>query len=179
MKHLMTNPLTNKIFLTQVQETARGLFLAKGKQQDYTDEAIGSVFEWFMNNFKQNEPNEAYEITYPDCPYILRMIKKKQQNEKVTKKVHAAFLQVPIDCGLPANRIPELLGKLNDKEVIPIEIQAENACAVGFISLDAADALDYDYDDLSVHVKDILLDQTKETKDGYYSFEGFPVYIGY
>ena len=39
------------------------------------DEAIKAVFQWFMNNHKQNEPNEAFEVTFKSSPYILRMIK--------------------------------------------------------------------------------------------------------
>ena len=49
---------------------------AQGEKQDYTDEAIRAVFEWFMNNHKQNEPAEAWEVEYADCPYVLRMVKK-------------------------------------------------------------------------------------------------------
>ena len=78
MKRLMVSPLTNKIYLTKVKEDKKheGLYIAQGEKQDYTDEAIRAVFEWFMNNHKQNEPAEAWEVEYADCPYVLRMVKK-------------------------------------------------------------------------------------------------------
>ena len=78
MKRLMVSPLTNKIYLLSVKEDKKrpGLFIAQGEKQDYTEEAIMAVFEWFMNNHKENEPAEAWEVEYDGCPYVLRMIKK-------------------------------------------------------------------------------------------------------
>ena len=47
MKRLMVSPLTNKIYLTNVKEDKKhkGLYIAQGEKQDYTDEAIRAVFE--------------------------------------------------------------------------------------------------------------------------------------
>ena len=81
MKRLMNSTLSNKIYLTAVKELKGrpGLFVAQGKKGDYTNEAIRAVFEWFMNNFKRNEPSEAYEVRYPKYPYVLRMTKEDKE----------------------------------------------------------------------------------------------------
>lgn len=81
MKRLMNSILSNKIYLTAVKDVKDrpGLFVTQGKKEDYTDEAMRAVFEWFMNNFKRNEPNEAYEVRYPDLPYVLRMTKEDKE----------------------------------------------------------------------------------------------------
>jgi hypothetical protein len=80
MKQLMNSILGNKIYLTAVKPLKDNpkLFVSTGKKEDYTDEAIRAVFEWFMNNHKQNEPNEAYEIRFTNCEYVLRMTKEVQ-----------------------------------------------------------------------------------------------------
>lgn len=84
MKRLMISPLTNTIYLTAVKEMKDkpNLFIAQGKKEDYTEEAIRSVFEWFMNNHKANEPNEAYEVMYKGCDYVLRMTKKSNKRKE-------------------------------------------------------------------------------------------------
>ncbi len=78
MRRLMVSALTNRIYLTDVKEDNKhsGLFIATGKKEDYTDEAIRAVFEWFINNHKENEPAEAYEIRFEGCPYVLTMTKQ-------------------------------------------------------------------------------------------------------
>ena len=53
------------------------------------------------------------------------------------------------------------------------------SCAIGFISLDAAEELNYDYDNLIRSVSEVIEDMDNETEYGNYDFDGFPVYIGY
>lgn len=85
-KRLMVSGLTNKIYLTSVRQDKKNpnLYIATGEKQDYTDEAIKAVFEWFINNFKQNEDNEAFEIRFPNCPYVLAMTKEREDNVNTT-----------------------------------------------------------------------------------------------
>ena len=47
----MVSALGNRIYLTNVRQDKENpsLFIATGEKQDYTDEAIRAVFEWFMN----------------------------------------------------------------------------------------------------------------------------------
>ena len=78
MKKLLVSDITKTIYLTNAKpiKDHPNLFEATGEKQDYTNEAIRAVFEWFMANFKENEPNEAFEVKFGDCPYILQMIKR-------------------------------------------------------------------------------------------------------
>jgi hypothetical protein len=78
MKKLTVSPITNTIYLSKVKQDKDNpnWFIIQGEKEDYTDEAIRAVFEWFMNNHKQNEPNEAYEVKFTNCDYVLTMTKK-------------------------------------------------------------------------------------------------------
>ena len=95
----------------------------------------------------------------------------------LSQKPH--YVQKPLDEGITVAEITELVGKLECEQVIPIEAQANSSCAIGFISLDAAEELDYDYDNLIRNVSEVIEDMDNETEYGNYDFDGFPVYIGY
>ena len=71
--------LTNTIYAGTSKDCGNGLKKWVGKKHDVTDEAIKAVFEWFMNNHIENEPNEAYEVRFEGCPYVLRMVKRSIQ----------------------------------------------------------------------------------------------------
>lgn len=83
-KKLMVSPITNTIYLTNVKPVGDkpGLFETKGEKQDYTDEAIRAVFQWFMNNCEKDSGNTGYEIRFENCPYVLRMTKEQPENEE-------------------------------------------------------------------------------------------------
>lgn len=78
MKKLLVSELTKTIYLSNAKPVKGhpDLLETVGEKQDYTDEAIRAVFEWFMANFKENEPNEAFEVKFTNCPYVLQMIKR-------------------------------------------------------------------------------------------------------
>lgn len=101
---------------------------------------------------------------------------KVEENRVISK---AAFVQKSLDEGITIEEITELVGRLECEQVIPIEVQANSSCAIGFISLDAAEELDYDYDNLIRNVSEVIEDMDNETEYGNYDFDGFPVYIGY
>ena len=71
------SPLTNTIFAGKSKTLPNGGYQWIGKKQDITDDAIKAVFEWFINNHKENEPTEAYEIRFTNCPYVLTMTREK------------------------------------------------------------------------------------------------------
>ena len=81
MKKLLVSDITKTIYLANAKPIKGypNLFEAIGEKQDFTDEAIRAVFEWFMQNFEENEPNEAFEVTFGDCPYVLQMIKRDEK----------------------------------------------------------------------------------------------------
>lgn len=73
MKKLMVSPLTGKIYLASVKDMGNGNFLSTGKQEDYTDEAIRAVFEWFMHHIETSENANGYTIRFKGVPYVLSM----------------------------------------------------------------------------------------------------------
>lgn len=77
MKKLLVSEVTNTIYLGNAKDLGNGNYEMTGKKEDFTDEAIAAVFDWFMRNLKKNEPNNAYEIRYEGLPYVLRMVKEK------------------------------------------------------------------------------------------------------
>ena len=81
MKKLLVNDLSNKIYLTNARQDKNNpdLFISVGEKQDFTDEAIKAVFQWFMNNFNDNECKKAFEVTFNSASYILRMVKKGEE----------------------------------------------------------------------------------------------------
>lgn len=82
MKRLMVSMLGNRIYLTNIKQDKDNpkISISSGKKEDYTDEAIRAVFEWFMNECKRNEPNQAYEIRFPSTDYVLTMRKERKRD---------------------------------------------------------------------------------------------------
>ncbi len=68
-----------------------------------------------------------------------------------------------------------------DTEVYPIELEArEHECvAMGFISREAAAAIDYDYEGSGLHdyIASVLDDMDNEHDDHYYSFNGVDIFL--
>lgn len=86
MKKLLVSDITKTIYLANAKPLKNNpkVFETIGEKQDFTDEAIRAVFEWFMANFQENEPNEAFEVKFKNCPYILRMIKREPKESEDT-----------------------------------------------------------------------------------------------
>lgn len=69
------SPITNTIFYgTQDTEKHRWV----GQKTDVTDDAIMSVYQWFMGNM---DGKEEYSITYPSTEYELVMRRKEKKDE--------------------------------------------------------------------------------------------------
>lgn len=78
-KKMMVSDITHTIYYGKVKEVEKGVYESVGKREDVTEEAIRAVFEWFMKNFQDNEPNEAYEVKFQGVPYVLRMTKNTDE----------------------------------------------------------------------------------------------------
>lgn len=72
-KRLMVAPLTGNIYLTAVKPTGTGHFQSVGQKEDYTDEAVRAVFEWFMHHA---EKTGHYDITFEGSGWTLSMDKE-------------------------------------------------------------------------------------------------------
>ena len=85
------------------------------------------------------------------------------------------------DHGLSKASYMELLNMVSGDNVLPIDLEADSveAFAIGFISTEAADALNYDYDGLQTYLSMIMGDISKENDNCEYSYNGLSVYMGY
>ena len=82
-----------------------------------------------------------------------------------------ALRETPHDRGLTQTDAADLISMLHGLEGIPIEIQAENSTAMGFINMTDAEFMNYDYKLLTEFVQEILNDMNKETPDCSYEME--------
>ena len=83
--------------------------------------------------------------------------------------------------GLTRNDIIDLFDMLDNVEAFPIELLArEHECgAMGFITPEAADLLDYDYESSGLRdfIADILDDMNNETEGCRYEFKGIKIWL--
>lgn len=95
-----------------------------------------------------------------------------------------ALIQKPGESGLSKSEIAELLGVLPfDAELYPVEIYAntQECSAMGFITNEAANKLDYDYEasGLNTFIADILDDVNHESADNTYKFKDIDIMLRY
>jgi hypothetical protein len=76
MKKLVVAPLSNTIYYATVNE--KNHTMNPNTRVDMTDNAIASVFEWFMN---QMDGKEEFSIHYPSTKYELVMRVRKDGAE--------------------------------------------------------------------------------------------------
>lgn len=103
-------------------------------------------------------------------------------------KFDVALIQKPLDEGLTRSELMDLADMIEDNSVIPIEIQGENASAMGFISADAAADMKYEYVSNTPfyhYIQAILNDKAWENENCEYHFGSaaydgdFEIYLGY
>lgn len=92
-----------------------------------------------------------------------------------------ALREKEFEYGLDRNDVIDLFDMLSGPEVYPIELEArDHECsAMGFITTDTADLLDYDYELSGLHdfVANILDDMNNETENCTYEFKGIKIWL--
>lgn len=83
--------------------------------------------------------------------------------------------------GLTRSDVIDLFDKLDNIEAYPIELEAKyhECSAMGFITPEVAELLDYDYEESGLHdfIALILDDVNKESDDCEYEFRGIKIYL--
>lgn len=91
------------------------------------------------------------------------------------------LIEKPTGEGMSLSDSVMLLAKIKKADFIPIEIDSAKyeSSAMGYINLEFADKLDYDYEKsgLIPFVQNILDDTEEETLSGLYDFNGNTIYI--
>ena len=84
------------------------------------------------------------------------------------KQYAFALIEKPHDEGLTRSEVCDLYDMLSGVEVIPVDIQAEHSAAMGFLSAEDAEALDYDLKEAESYIRSILEDMEKENNNCEY-----------
>jgi len=69
-------PISGTIFAGNSKSGSKNTMIWIGNPDDVTDEAIRAVFDWFVFQYTENEPNIAYQVRYTNCNYVLTMTKE-------------------------------------------------------------------------------------------------------
>lgn len=91
------------------------------------------------------------------------------------RKFDAVLLEKDDEHGLTKSDVQHILRFLPDEELLTVSINGSTSSAEGFITMDAAERLDYRLDDESPYARelaDILMDMELESKDGIYMPQG-------
>ena len=62
MKKFVISALGHRIYYATVREDKPGFYVCTGKKEDFTEECLAIVFEWFAQNM---EGKQEYSIRYP------------------------------------------------------------------------------------------------------------------
>lgn len=83
--------------------------------------------------------------------------------------------------GLKKDDVMEMIDLLESNEFFPIELSACccESSALGFITADAANLVDYDYENSGLHsyIASILDDMHNENEDCKYEFKGIKIWM--
>lgn len=131
------------------------------------------------------DAREACASGMPAGPFVcLSCFHEGKTLEEITiAKEHPAIgaylIEKPGNCGLDGTDISRMMQKLGETEVYPVEFPAakHESSAMGFITAECAEVLDYDYQELEKYVAGILDDMDKGTEDGLYLFHGFTIIL--
>lgn len=128
---------------------------------------------------------EACESGMASGPFVcLNCFHEGKTLEEITivkeyPAIGVCLMEKPGEYGLNNVDLSSLMWKLGETEVYPVEFFAvgHECSAMGFITAEFAEVLEYDYQDLARFVAGILDDMDQETKDGCYLFHGFTVML--
>ena len=154
-------------------------------------ELCDTIFGQFLTNELAEEAYEElpeeiqYETEIRRSNLELNTIETDGVVKKFPQKVNGfdiALLEKPGNNGLSLLEVAGLYAKLNDTEGFPVELGDDNgnSFALGFITPDAAETIQYSYDygsELGSFVSSILGDMDKESADGTYEFLGLRIWL--
>lgn len=105
-----------------------------------------------------------------------------EKNECLNNKIDVALIEKPFFEGLSFLDVKGLFDLLSSDEVYPIEIQSNcESSAMGFITSEAADKIDYAYEintRFANFITDILNDMENESEDHIYKYRGLKIWLG-
>ena len=107
-----------------------------------------------------------------------------EKNECLNNKFDVALIEKPFFDGLSFADVLRLFSLLSideTDEVYPIDIQSDcQSSAMGFITSEAADKIDYAHEAntcFGSFIRDILNDMDKESEDHIYEYRGLKIWL--
>lgn len=70
------SPITNTIYYGAMKGDE---FV--GDKEDITTIAVRAVFEWFIQKLESESPDGAFQVRFPQVPYVLEMRRESGENE--------------------------------------------------------------------------------------------------
>ncbi len=137
---------------------------------------------------------ETIRELYKDCQeakdtllriaIALRDALATETEEILPSSFDIALLQKPCEDGLTKTESMDLYDMLSDSEALPIDLCSTNgnSSALGFITLQAAEKLNYklsEYSELGRYIVSVLDDIYKESAKGCYVFNDLKIWLNY
>lgn len=99
------------------------------------------------------------------------------QDFKAQKLFDVVLMETELEDGLDVANISKMISCLKNNQVFPLDIQAEYSGAIGFITAEASEKLDYCHENIETFIKPILEDMKKESISGEYELNGMHILL--
>lgn len=108
-----------------------------------------------------------------------KIVIKDGEKLQASQTFGITLVEKPNIDGLTKAEVMEMYDQMNGDEAYPLEISGCETSAMGFITPEAAEILDYDYQEsgLNDFVAVILDDMNNESEDGTYEFRGIRIHL--
>lgn len=108
-----------------------------------------------------------------------KIIIKDGEKIQTSQTFGITLIEKPNVDGLTKAEVVEMYDQMDGDEAYPLEIGGSETSAMGFITPEAAEILDYDYEDsgLNDFVSVILGNVNNEPEDGTYEFRGIRIHL--
>ena len=108
-----------------------------------------------------------------------KIVIRDGEKAQTSQTFEITLIEKPNVDGLTKAEVMEMYDQMNGDEAYPLEIIGCETSAMGFITPEAAEILDYDYQEsgLNDFVTVILDDMNNESEDGTYEFRGIRIHL--
>lgn len=108
-----------------------------------------------------------------------KIVIKDGEKIQTSQTFGITLIEKPNVDGLTKAEVMEMYDQMDGDEAYPLEIGGSETSAMGFITPEAAEILDYDYQEsgLNDFVAVILDDMNNESEDGTYEFRGIRIHL--
>lgn len=108
-----------------------------------------------------------------------KIVIRDGEKAQTSQTFEITLIEKPNVDGLTKAEVMEMYDQMNGDEAYPLEINGSESSAMGFITPEAAEILNYDYQEsgLNDFVAVILDDMNNESEDGTYEFRGIRIHL--